>query len=151
MYNRVMSKLLTLSCLALLSSCGETITYYTSPQPPLRYVSDPDLLLLAEVFYEAHPEARRDSVMYWSESVSPWGVKSETLGLCVYSEPPQIILSMEKMDEDFENQVKAVLWHELGHCALGLKHTDKSAPVNLMLPSLHPDLVASPEFYMLQL
>ena len=133
----------------MLVSCNKTLSSYMD----LRYESDADLLPHAQVFYAAHPNrGRTDSVMYWANTLEPHTENKLTIAICLRTVPPQIILHSGKINRNDSVYVKTVLWHELGHCALGLEHTAYPQDgIQLMMPYIHDALLLNPNFYMEQL
>lgn len=79
----------------------------------------------------------------------PNKTESNLLGVCLYSGSvfaPNTI-QVDRGDWDFmtDTERKQLMWHELGHCVLGLKHDETiledGYPKSIMFPQLMPDFI----------
>ena len=70
------------------------------------------------------------------------------LGVChkKYGSTPEIVIMFSRWEEFNYNTRKYLIYHELGHCVLNLKHNlDTTYSESIMAPSLYPGAIISNE------
>jgi len=92
-----------------------------------------------EYFTDAHlysVKVRQDNVSYHITEPPLHKDHPNAVGLCLYGEVSSFILiSRTYWNTATHNQKRALMYHELAHCTLGIGHTD--APGALMHPYVH--------------
>jgi hypothetical protein len=94
----------------------------------------------AEEFYtDAHlygVEVRKENVSYHITEPPLHVETPNAVGLCFYGKVSSFILiSRTYWNKATHNEKRALMYHELAHCTLGIKHTEN--PYALMYPTVH--------------
>lgn len=125
-----MRNVYTLGIVLALMSCAD-------PNPDNRGISDPFLMELAEPFYLQFPNVRRDTVIKWTTKTNELFANKAVIAQCLYSDRSLVEIHSKRVYAGDVERLQAIIFHELGHCELGLPHYE--AGLDLMNSRLTAD------------
>lgn len=101
--------------------------------------SNAELQALAEPFYQKFPQASRHVALQWTRINHNGFEKPTVVAICYHGRAPLVLLHAARIDPNNTAKVQVIVWHELGHCALGLRHFDGEYDLmNTYLSPAHP-------------